>query len=161
MKNINKYRQLSDVQQQIRLSIMDMIIENKCSVSLDKVESELAESMNIDNRVVKEVLDFFIKDNIMVANDGHIDFIYPVSAHPTMHKVTLNDGRELNAMCAIDALGVSYTFNQDIKINSMCNVTGQEINIELKNNKIDKINNNKLRVLHINLEKYNNWAASC
>lgn len=161
MKNINKYIKLNNLQQQIRLNIMDMIIENKEPISLENAKEELSKSINADSLYIKETLELFIKENIMVINDGNIDFIYPVSAYPTIHKVTLNDGRVLNAMCAIDALGVAFTFNQDIEINSICSSTGNEINIELKDGKINKINNNDLRILHIDLEKYENWAASC
>ncbi|MGL6201167.1 MAG: organomercurial lyase [Lachnospiraceae bacterium] len=40
--------------------------------------------------------------------------IYPISAHQTIHQVILEDGRKLYAICAIDALGCTYTFGQDI-----------------------------------------------
>ncbi|MCU9807076.1 alkylmercury lyase family protein [Paraclostridium sp. AKS46] len=98
---------------------------------------------------------------MVVDDDGYINFIYPVSAHPTMHRVKLEDKREFNAMCAIDAMGWRCTFNQDIDIKSRCYVTGNEINISIKDGKVTSLNNPDLRVLHLNLDKHENWAANC
>ena len=161
MKNINKYIQLEENQKLIRLKIMDLIIDKKKAVDLEEVKKYVNETVSLENTYVNETLEYFIKNNIMVVEDNKVNFIYPVSAHGTMHSVKLEDGRELNAMCAIDALGVAHTFNQDIEINSICSVTGREINISIKDKKLQNINNEDLRVLHINLEKYENWAASC
>lgn len=162
MKNINKYKSLEKIEKDIRLEIMNTIIEKQSVVNIEEIIKILSESKNIEKPYLKEILNKFIENNIMVVDDNRdINFIYPVSAYPTMHKVKLQDGREINAMCAIDALGVGCTFNQDIEINSMCCVTGDKIKINIKDNKIDYINNQDLRVLHIDLEKYENWAASC
>lgn len=161
MKNINKYKQLEEDQKLIRLKIMDLIIEQKQSVDLEEIKKYVSETTDLENIYVNETLEYFIKNNIMVVDEDKVNFIYPVSAHETMHIVKLEDGRELNAMCAIDALGVTHTFNQDTEINSICSVTGQEIKILIKDKKLKNINNKDLRVLHINLEKHKNWAASC
>ncbi|CEK32804.1 alkylmercury lyase [[Clostridium] sordellii] len=158
----NKYRNLDKSQKQIRLSIMNMIIDEKRPVSLDEVTKKLKESLNQDENNIKETLKLFLDKNIMVIDeDEYINYIYPVSAHPTMHQVTLADKRTFNAMCAIDALGWRCTFHQDIDINSKCYVTGEDINISIRDGKISSINNPDLRVLHLNLDKYANWAASC
>lgn len=159
---INKYRSLNENQKNIRISIMDMIIEKKRPVSLEEVSIWIKDKLNLEENYIKENLNLFIANNIIVVDeDKYINFIYPVSAHKTMHKVTLADKREFNAMCAIDALGWRCTFNQDIDINSKCYVTGKEINISIKNDKVVYLNNPDLRVLHLNLDKHENWAASC
>ena len=44
----NKYRNLNKNQKQIRLSIMNMIIDEKRPVSLDEVTKKLKESLNQD-----------------------------------------------------------------------------------------------------------------
>lgn len=161
MRNINKYKTLEENQKFIRLKIMDLIIQEKEPVDLELAKSYIIENSNIEETYINDTLDYFIENNIMVVEENKVNFIYPVSAHPTMHNVKLSDGRELNAMCAIDALGVCHTFNQDTEINSICSVTGKEINISIEDKKLKYINNEDLRVLHINLEKYENWAASC
>lgn len=161
MKN-NKYRDLNQIQKNIRVSIMDMIIEKERPVSLDESVVFLEDKLNLKKEYIKETLELFIDKNIMVVDDdGYINFIYPVSAHPTMHRVTLEDKREFNAMCAIDALGWRCTFNQDIDIKSKCYVTGKQINISIRDGKVSSLNNSDLRVLHLNLEKHENWASSC
>lgn len=162
MKNINKYRSLEDKQKKIRLEIMNMIIEKESVISLSEISNDLVNRLNLEESYIKETLEHFVENNIMVVDDNnYVNFIYPVSAYETMHKVRLEDGRKLNAMCAIDALGVGVTFNQDIEIDSICNVTLKKINIKIKDNKIDYINNDSLCILHINLEKHENWAANC
>jgi hypothetical protein len=162
MKNTNKYRKLENAQKKIRVEIMNMIIDKKSVVSLNEISNNLLNTLELEESYIKQTLDYFEKNNIMVVDeDNYVNFIYPVSAHETMHKVTLQDGRKLNAMCAIDALGAGLTFNQDIAIDSVCNITSKEINIKLKDNKLHSINNDDLRILHINLDKHENWAASC
>ena len=161
MKN-NKYRNLNEIQKKIRVSIMDIIIEKQRPISLDESVCFLEDKLNLKKEYIQETLKLFINKNIMVVDDaGYINFIYPISAHPTMHRVRLSDNREFNAMCAIDALGWRCTFNQDIDINSKCCVTGKEINISIRDGKIISLNNPNLRVLHLNLKKYENWASSC
>lgn len=158
----NKYRSLDETQKNIRVSIMDMIIQKERPVSLDESTAFLEDKLKLKKEYIEETLELFINKNIMVVDDQKcINFIYPVSAHPTMHRVKLADNREFNAMCAIDALGWRCTFNQDIYIKSRCYVTGNEINISIKNGKITSLNNPNLRVLHLNLDKHENWAANC
>ncbi|MFX0167001.1 MAG: alkylmercury lyase family protein [Promethearchaeota archaeon] len=55
------------------------------------------------------------------------------------HITTLEDGRILSpieASCAIDALGLPFTYNQDATINSKDPISNQEIKIEIKDERI-------------------------
>lgn len=45
-------------------------------------------------------------DLIALDADGGVALAYPLSAHPSRHRVELDDGRQLWACCAIDALGI-------------------------------------------------------
>ncbi|HBE9443083.1 alkylmercury lyase [Clostridioides difficile] len=161
MSQIEKYNSLDNTQQKIRISIMDMIIDKGSSVTLQEVTEYISKKLNMEKEYIESTLQYFIDKNIMVVDGDSINFIYPVSALPTNHKVTLRDNRSFSAMCAIDAIGTSCTFNQDVRINSICSVTGREVEIVIKNEKIEYVNNPSLRVLHINLDKYSNWAANC
>ena len=49
------------------------------------------------------------KNALAIEEDGTVSSIYPVSANPSRHLVTLADGRTVYCMCAIDALGCAYT----------------------------------------------------
>jgi hypothetical protein len=161
MSEVEKYKNLDDTQRAIRVSIMDMIIEEKRCVTLNEVVNVLSSKLSIDRGYLQNTLDSFIKENVLVAEGENINFIYPVSALSTSHNVTLDDGREFYAMCAIDAIGTSCTFHQNVTINSMCCVTGQEIKIRVEDEQIKYVSNPNLRVLHVDLDKHSEWAASC
>ena len=45
-------------------------------------------------------------DLVALDSDGGLVGVFPLSAAPTRHVVRLEDGRELQAMCAVDALGI-------------------------------------------------------
>lgn len=62
--------------------------------------------------------------------------VYPLSLIPTEHRIILENGRELFAMCAADALGMPVMFNRDVTIISKCKHCKQEIVIDVKNAEI-------------------------
>lgn len=64
-------------------------------------------------------------------------------------------------MCAIDALGASFTFGLDLTINSQCSVSGKEIKIRIENGTIVNKNADDIYAIHMNLNDSDNWAASC
>ena len=53
---------------------------------------------------------------------------YPFTDRATDHRVRLDD-RTLNAMCAIDALGVGHMYGQDVKIWSRCSFCSVPVTI--------------------------------
>jgi alkylmercury lyase len=59
---------------------------------------------------------------------GAIDYAYPFTKRTTEHRVELQ-GRKLNALCAIDALGVGGMFRADVTIESSCRYCGTSIGI--------------------------------
>jgi alkylmercury lyase len=46
-----------------------------------------------------------------------ISYVYPLAGQATDHRVELH-GRELNALCAIDALGVGGMYRTDVSVAS-------------------------------------------
>lgn len=161
MNKFEKYRYLTQNQKEIRVKIMDFIIENKGPVNIDQTNKYIQEEMKLEESYVSEVLEQFVSTNVMVMEEENISFIFPVSGHGTNHEITLADGRKFSAMCAIDSIGTNYTFNQDVEINSVCSSTGNPINLKIKNGKVEYVNNPDLRIIHINLEKHSEWASSC
>lgn len=102
------------------------------------------------------------KDKIVLNNEGDkISFCYPVSGEQTSHVVELDDGRVFHSMCAIDALGASFTFGSNLTINSNCSVSGKEIKIRIENGTIVNKNADDIYAIHMNLNDSDNWAASC
>jgi hypothetical protein len=59
--------------------------------------------------------------------DGEIAVAYPFSGRPTTHQVRFPGGHEVDAMCAIDALGIAPMFGQAIEIESRDPLTGEKI----------------------------------
>lgn len=57
-----------------------------------------------------------------------IVYAYPFTAHDTEHRVELR-GREIHAVCAIDALGVAGMLRTDAAIESSCRACGTRIEI--------------------------------
>lgn len=67
------------------------------------------------------------EDLVHRGRDGEISVAYPFSGRPTAHCVRLPGGNEVDAMCAIDALGIAPMFGQPIEIVSRDPLTGDEI----------------------------------
>jgi hypothetical protein len=59
--------------------------------------------------------------------DGAIAVVYPFSGRPTPHRVRFPSGHEVDAMCAIDALGIAPMFGKPIEIESRDPVSGEQI----------------------------------
>ena len=59
--------------------------------------------------------------------DGEIAVAYPFSGRPTAHRIRFPDGHEVDAMCAIDALGIAPMFGEAIEIESRDPLSGNEI----------------------------------
>jgi hypothetical protein len=59
--------------------------------------------------------------------DGEITVAYPFSGRPTAHHVRFPGGHEVDAMCAIDALGIAPMFGEPIAIESRDPASGNEI----------------------------------
>lgn len=154
------YDSLNKLQQDIRRIILDMMIDKEGSVSYDEVRSE-SKRKGIDIKLVNLTLEKFEEEHYFVVDDSDIIFMYPVSSKATNHRVKLADGREFYAMCAIDSLGSAVTFDQDIEINSRCMMTQKDICVKVKDGKIESTNNKDIRVLHVNMDNYSNWASSC
>ena len=81
--------------------------------------------------------------DIIYLNDekGTISAAYPFAGSKTNHIVKIHDIRfqTFYAMCAIDALGVSFMFNCELTIESRCFCCKEKIMIEIKNNEITKL----------------------
>ncbi|MCP9488144.1 MAG: alkylmercury lyase family protein [Gaiellaceae bacterium MAG52_C11] len=59
--------------------------------------------------------------------DGEIAVAYPFSGRPTAHRVRFRGDHEVDAMCAIDALGVAPMFGEPIEIESRDPVSVEKI----------------------------------
>jgi hypothetical protein len=74
--------------------------------------------------------------DLLVTKDGEVISSYPFSAKETRHTVVFDDGREVYALCATDALGISFMLKEDIKVNSRCPHCAGEITLVIKDGKV-------------------------
>jgi Alkylmercury lyase len=63
--------------------------------------------------------------------DGEISVAYPFSGRPTAHRVRFPGGHRVDAMCAIDALGIAPMFGEAIEVESRDPVSGAEIRAQV------------------------------
>lgn len=141
---------ISDEESQIRQMLMQQIITYHAPVP-------------IPPWVPEDRVQILHKKNIL-ALDQHnqLTAVYPVSALPTNKKVFLQDGRESWAMCAIDALGFHYAFNQPVHILGECEYSGHVIELLMCDGKVTVVQGGAdIYVLHTDLENQHDWSSSC
>jgi hypothetical protein len=63
-------------------------------------------------------------------------------------------------MCAVDAMGTAFTFEQDVEIESECSECGARILVEIERGELARVEPASLRVLHVDLEKVDDWVAA-
>jgi mercury(II) reductase len=88
----------------------------------------LAEHAGLSGTAVRPLLEELRRRDLLVLDGERIVGAYPFTDRDTGHRVTL-DGRVLNAMCAVDALGVGAMTDRDIAIASRCRHCGAPIRI--------------------------------
>lgn len=151
-------------------------------IVIDSIAARLSEEENaFRNRIINSIADNHTafrpsggaesamvealrsKNALALEEDGSVSSIYPVSARPSRHLAALADGRTVYCMCAIDALGCAFTFNQDVVVTSSCSNSGVAIRVAVRDGKIccalpDK---EAIRVLHADLKASDSWASCC
>ncbi len=153
---------LSQEEKIIRRYLMNYVINNGQAFSMNNISIIVDDIKIMDEEKLVSILDGLLKKNVIVADEeGNINFIYPVSAIPTNHRIKLQDGREFTAMCAIDAIGTAFTFKQDVDIESKCSNCGSDIKVSVKDGKLHGYEPYDLHILHVDLNKNANWSGSC
>jgi Alkylmercury lyase len=71
------------------------------------------------------------EDLIHLGSDGEISVAYPFSGRATPHQVRFPTGHEVDAMCALDALGMAPMFGEPVEIGSRDPVTDEQIEVRL------------------------------
>ena len=117
----------------------------------------------MDEQEYEEIIQCLIDKDGMVIDEEekNVNFIYPVSSLETNHHVTLADGREFTAMCAIDAMGAAFTFHQDTEVHSVCAMCEEPVYVKIKDGKVADYSPKTLHALTFPLGELANWAGSC
>lgn len=132
----------------VRAEIMKAIITSGHPVRMSGAES-LEGRLGLAAGKILSTLE--AKNVIGRDHNGDIAYVYPVSAYPTSHKVSMKSGQVFHAMCAIDSLGSAFTFQQDIKIDSSCSLCNNPISISIENGQLLDYEPSTLHVLRYNL----------
>ena len=74
---------------------------------------------------------FAREDLVHVDGGGRPTVAYPFSARDRGHRVLIDSAREVQAMCAIDALGIAPMLGQPIEVSSRDPISGREVRVEL------------------------------
>lgn len=157
-----KYSNLTYPSQKVRKALITYVVDNGVPFNISKDIhrlSDLQEELSIN--IVDIIYDLLEKRILKMDEEGNINFLYPVSALPTNHKVTLSDGRKFHAMCGIDAMGSTLTFNQDIHIESICSQCGEEIILDIKDGEIANLSSENIYVIHLDSDENEEWAGNC
>ena len=91
-------------------------------------QSAIAKRAGLSETTVQLQLEELHSRDLVVLNGDRIIGAYPFTDRDADHQVTL-DGRVVNAMCAVDALGIGAMTGRDIAITSRCRHCGAPIQI--------------------------------
>ncbi len=99
----------------------------------------LAERSRIAPAHVRETLRRLAAADLLVL-DGTGETVlaaYPFSSIPTPHRVHLS-GRQVFALCAVDALGITAMLKEDVRISSRCAHCGSPVEVQVRPDTISR-----------------------
>ena len=148
----NHEENLNDIEKFFRLKVVEKIATEDRPISVNEV-----------NDIDMDMLINLHEKGAIVLDDEqeNIVYSYPVSGPHTNHEIHLADGRVFHSMCAIDSLGSTFTFGQDLVIKSQCSTSGEPIVVEMKDGKIKSTNADDIYAIHVDLNAFEEWSANC
>lgn len=158
----NVHKKFTDRQNELRIYIIEFTVNQGRAFHLKEDAGKALEDLQMTPEEYEEIAACLIdRDGMVVDEEKHVNFIYPVSALETNHCVTLADGRKFTAMCAIDAIGAAFTFHQDTQIHSVCAVCGEPVYVKIEDGRVVDYAPKTLHALTFPLGELSNWAGSC
>jgi mercury(II) reductase len=112
----------------VRVALLQLYLEGGRAPAA----SALAERTGLSQTAIRPLLEELRRRDLVVLDGARIVGAYPFADRDTGHRVTL-DGPVLNAMCAVDALGIGVMTGRDIAITSRCLHCGLPIRITTQN----------------------------
>lgn len=158
----NIHKKFNDRQNQVRLFIIEFTVNEGRPFNLEMDKEKVLNALTMSETEYTEIIETLkARDGMVTDEENNVNFIYPVSALPTNHHVTLADGRSFTAMCAIDAIGCAYTFHQDIEAHSVSAVSGEPVFVKIVNGEVADYSPKTLHALTFPLGQISDWAGSC
>lgn len=120
------WRDYTPAEDRVRTTLLRLYAETGRAPAI----GDLAMRADTDATSIRPILTSLkARDLIVLEADGNrITGAYPFTDRDTEHLVDLGD-RALNAMCAIDALGVGDMYGRDVRIRSRCRSCGAPVDI--------------------------------
>lgn len=117
---------LSAEEDRVRITVLHMYAEQGRAPAIVDLATRVGLSASQLQAVLTslETRDVIVRDR----DTGHIIGAYPFSEAETEHRVELG-AQTVNAMCAIDALGMGAMYDRDIRIRSNCRMCGTSIEV--------------------------------
>ncbi|UTB81606.1 organomercurial lyase [Staphylococcus carnosus] len=146
MKTFNFKAKLNSEEQQLRNELIQHILKNPTT------------AIPFEPKYIP-----LLEKHVLNIEGDQITCLYPFSLNPTHFKVTIPDyDQTVDAMCAIDAIGVCDTLRVPIKINAVCVETNTPIQLSVDNNEIKNLTNYpNLRVLYKDLCSDSQCSVNC
>ncbi|MGQ0843412.1 MAG: alkylmercury lyase family protein [Sporichthyaceae bacterium] len=83
-------------------------------------------------RPAVEVLrDLAAQDFVTLDHTGSLQAIYPFSTRPTRHRVLIENGPQVWAMCAVDALGIAPMLRRAVTVDTTDEITEDPISVQV------------------------------
>jgi len=121
-------------EKEVLSSIFRFVLKNGKCPTIEELRLSLKRS---DEEIIHALYELERKDFLLrKKGTQEIVSIYPVSLKPTEHRIFLEDGTRLFAMCAVDALGMPIMFNKNVRVVSRCEECKSEMVFEIKNEEI-------------------------
>jgi mercury(II) reductase len=121
---LNRWSGYDPATDRVRVALLQLYLEHGRAPAVD----EIANRAGLDETAVPPLLDKLRRRDLVVLDGERIVGAYPFTDQDRGHQVTL-EGRILNAMCAVDALGIGAMTDRDISIASSCRHCGTLIRI--------------------------------
>jgi len=121
---LNRWSGYDPATDQVRVALLQLYAEHGRAPT----PGALANRAALSEPAIRPLLEALRRRDLVVLDGDKIVGAYPFTDRETGHRVTL-DGRTLNAMCAVDALGIGAMVDRDIAIASHCRHCGAPIRI--------------------------------
>lgn len=158
----NVHQKFTERENQLRLYVIQFTIDRQRAFHLERDEEEAACALQMSHEEYETIIERLIeRDGMVIDEEKNVNFIYPISALETSHRVVLEDGRQFFAMCAIDAIGSAFTLHQNTEIFSECAGCGKPVYVKIKNGEVESYEPKTLQALTFPLGEISNWAGSC
>ena len=121
---LNRWSGYDPTTDRVRVALLQLYAEDGQAPAI----GALAERASLSETAIWPLLAELRRRDLVVLDGEQIVGAYPFTDRDTGHRVTL-DGHVLNAMCAVDALGIGAMTGRDVAIASQCRHCGAPIRI--------------------------------